>query len=114
MRTPLKCQRLVHLSYNVPPLVNNLIPQWNVFAMGTFSCRLWALNFDLSSAQRLMGVILKILPCKVPSNHSLHKDVSQFPDQFSEIYFSVMSIPVELSALFRNLEACVKKQSETF
>lgn len=55
---------------------------------------LWVLNFDVPSACRLMGVILTFLPCKVPSNLSLHKELSQFPGHLSEICFSEVSIPV--------------------
>lgn len=52
---------------------------------------LWVLNFDVFSAWRLMGVILTFLPCKVPSNLRLHKDLSHFPGNSSAIYFSGMS-----------------------
>lgn len=55
---------------------------------------LLALNFDVPSAWRLMGVILTFLPCKVPSNLLLHKDLSQFPGHLSAIYFSGLSTPV--------------------
>lgn len=54
------------------------------------------------SAWRLMGAILTFLPCKVPSNLSLHKDLSLFTGYLSAICFSDVSTPVSYR-LCRNM-----------
>lgn len=63
---------------------------------------LWVLNFDVHLCLEIDGVILTFLPCNVPSNLSLHKDLPHFPGHLSAIYSSGMSTPV-INRLCRNM-----------